>query len=306
MVLMGVSALKRWIKKSSRPTFALSVLSIVSFSFSTGCGVFRGENELVDWDGAELQTEEAWQGVMAELEREQTLTPSEPYWAFRVGELAAESGRVEEAEHAWKRALAIKADYAPALSHLTRKLYREDRHLEAIELLEDLCASSAGCREELLAALALHYEAIGEQERAESIVLPYRIHGDHWKSMGATITYLTLQGAAFAEAPRLAERALTSSPESAANCNNFGIALLQEGRPEEARNYFLKALEIEPRRPGPLYNLAIVERFYFFDDDASLSYFARYRELSDDDPDGLGELFGESPSGQSDSEGGNH
>ncbi len=267
----------------------------------SGCGAFRGDHNPADWDASELRTEAAWQEAKAELVRQQSMAPREPYWTHRIGELAFESGRGSDAETAWKDALEIQADYAPALSHLTRKLYSEDRHIEAIELLEDLCASPAGCREELLAALALHYEAIGEQERAESIVMPYRIQGEHWGTIGAAITYLTLQGDAFADAPRLAERALAASPQSAANCNNLGIGLLQEGLPEEARQHFLKALELDPERPGPLYNLAIVERFYFFDDRASALYFSRYRALSENDPDGLGEFFGDAPPDQSES-----
>ena len=104
-----------------------------------------------------------------------------------------------------------------------------------------------------------------------------------------------LHGEQYREAPRWAERALEAD-ESAQNCNNYGIALLQEGRPKEARDVLLRALELEPDLPGALYNLAIVERFYFFDDEAALGWYRRYATHSSHDPDKLAEIFGQSPS----------
>jgi hypothetical protein len=41
-----------------------------------------------------------------------------------------------------------------------------------------------------------------------------------------------------------------------------------------------------------MYNMAIVEAFYFFDKDAGREWFARYKQLASDDPDDLTSVFG--------------
>jgi Tfp pilus assembly protein PilF len=95
---------------------------------------------------------------------------------------------------------------------------------------------------------------------------------------------------AAAEAARMA---LEADPASAANHNNHGIALLYAGRPDAARQAFLDALERDAALPGALYNLAIVEAFYFFDEDAARGWFDRYVATgSRDDPDDLSAHFG--------------
>ena len=75
------------------------------------------------------------------------------------------------------------------------------------------------------------------------------------------------------------------------NHNNWGIAQLYAGEPKAARKSFLTASKMDPELPGPLYNLAIVDRFYFFDEEAARDWFRRYRKLSDEDPDGLAEIL---------------
>ena len=93
--------------------------------------------------------------------------------------------------------------------------------------------------------------------------------------------------------PETARRTLEANPRSAANHNNYGICLLYAGDPRGAREAFRKALEIDPELPGALYNMAIVEATYFFDEASGRAYFARYRQLASDDPDDLATLLGE-------------
>jgi len=105
-------------------------------------------------------------------------------------------------------------------------------------------------------------------------------------------TYLGLQGDDVAGATAAAAQALEADPASAANHNNNGIALLYAGKPAEARAAFMAALDLDEALPGALYNLAIVETFYFYDPDAGRQWFARYRELASDDPDDLATTLG--------------
>jgi lipoprotein NlpI len=90
----------------------------------------------------------------------------------------------------------------------------------------------------------------------------------------------------------VAEAALAANPDSAPNHNNFGIALLYDGEPEAAREAFLTALELDGQLAGALYNLAIVETYYFYDLDKGREWFSRYAELDTEDPDELGAVFG--------------
>src|SRR5690606_37932972 len=118
---------------------------------------------------------------------------------------------------------------------------------------------------------------------------PYRGELD-WERLGSVPTYLELRGDQIQEAGEVAERALEARPD-AVNLNNHGIALLMAGDPEAAREEFKRAHALDRELPGPLYNLAIVERFYFFDDAAAQEYFERYAALSQEDPDGLRGVF---------------
>jgi len=68
--------------------------------------------------------------------------------------------------------------------------------------------------------------------------------------------------------------------------------MLYAGRPVEARSAFLTALKLDERLPGALYNMAIVEAFYFFDEEEGRKWFARYKQYASEDPDDLEAVFG--------------
>jgi tetratricopeptide (TPR) repeat protein len=178
----------------------------------------------------------------------------------------------------------------PALAGLARILWKDGRHEEAVAAIEGARAAGADLPEEMLAALALHYDALGRMADADSLTRRLEGRLADWARGGSAVTYLKLRGGSFASTEAIARRALEASP-SAANHNNLGIALLYAGRPADARKSFLTAAELDGRLPGPLYNLAIVDRFYRFDDPSAREWFRRYRTLSSDDPDGLAEAL---------------
>jgi tetratricopeptide (TPR) repeat protein len=138
--------------------------------------------------------------------------------------------------------------------------------------------------DELLVALALHYEALAAGDRAAAILAG--LHADP-----SVEAWVRLRGDGFEAAEGAAKAALDTNPRSAVNHNNWGITRLYAGKPDEARKSFLTALELDPALPGPLYNLAIVDRFYRFDEESARGWFRRYRELSQDDPDGLAQIL---------------
>jgi tetratricopeptide (TPR) repeat protein len=106
----------------------------------------------------------------------------------------------------------------------------------------------------------------------------------------AARTLVALSGDDVGAVLAAAQQALDGD-KSAANYNNYGIALLYAGRPIEARNAFRSALELNKQLAGALYNMAIVETFYFFDEAAGREWFARYRRYASEDPDNLTARF---------------
>jgi tetratricopeptide (TPR) repeat protein len=214
--------------------------------------------------------------------------PSEPYWPYRLAELSAASDSTAAAVGHLQVALATDADYAPALSLLTRLYYEAGAHAEAIALLEAHLSRHPQACTELKVALALHLDAIGERERAASVI--GQCTGDS-RELRTARAYLSLRGDDPGRVLDLARQALDADRDSAVNHNNYGLALLCAGRPLEARDAFHEAIERDSALAGALYNMAIVETFYLFNDTAGREWFARYRRHSSDDPDGLASVL---------------
>ena len=142
-----------------------------------------------------------------------------------------------------------------------------------------------------LAGLAMHEAALGRE--SEALALVAALPGD---AAPGVVAFLAVRGADADSALTATERALRSGPESAALRNNRGIALLRAGDAEAARAEFERAIALDPARPGPYYNLAILERFYRMDTDAAKRWFQQAWSRSHADPDSLRpELGGKRP-----------
>jgi len=222
---------------------------------------------------------------------------TEPYWPYRLGEIYAEADSVALAESALRSSLRRDPSYAPALALLSKLFYDARRHQDGVELLEAARTRSGafpeGVPPALLGGLALHYEALGRHDLAAAVVAG--VQGSDPGKARSALVYVTLRGEHPAAAADPARAAVDDDSRSAANQNNFGLTRLRAGDPKAARDAFLKAIEIDPKRPGPYYNLAIVERFYFLDDAAAVRWLKAYRERSNEDPDGLFKLFEAKP-----------
>lgn len=202
------------------------------------------------------------------------------------------------------------ASSAAAVTRWSAEAWANGRHEEASDLLARWLAARGGAaaprqpdqdESAVRAALAVHLEALGRADEASATLAPCAA-GD--AAVARARTWLNLRGDGFAGALADAELAVSQAPTSAADRNNLGIALLYAGRPVEAREAFLSARDLDPRLPGALYNLAIVESVYFFDDAAAGRWLDAYRRLSDEDPDGIfGTLGGTDVATRADSAG---
>jgi Flp pilus assembly protein TadD len=265
--------------------FALPFLALGA----AGCGSVpfvggSGSADPVSSDPADRAAE------IATLQARSLEEPENPFWLYRLGQLHAADGDAVAAESSLRFALQRDPHHEPALSLLSKIWWDAGRHEEAVSLLEGARSSAGALSPELLTALALHYDALDRPDLAESIAESVESSAD-WARDGSALAYVRLRGDGFAESQGVARRALEADPKSAVNHNNYGISQLYVGNPDAARKSFLTAVELDPALPGPLYNLAIVDRFYRFDDEAARDWFRRYRELASDDPDGLAELL---------------
>jgi tetratricopeptide (TPR) repeat protein len=218
------------------------------------------------------------------------LEPGEAFWPYRLGVLLAAADSTRAAETALRSALALDPSHAPSLALLSRLMFDQGRHAEAIRELETARAQAFpnDMPAALLEGLALHYDAVDrvEDARAALAAIPAG------ERPGSARVYLQLRGDAPGKADALAAETARHAPKSAVNQNNLGIARLRAGDPDGASKAFEKAIELDAGLPGPYYNMAILERFYRLDDAAAARWFRRYRERATADPDGLAGLMG--------------
>jgi len=266
----------------------LIVLLVVTSSGCSSLGFLPGvgggsKSTHVD----QLSPQEAVDEVSA-TRAKMTLAPKEPYWPFHLGELYVAADSTALAVRSLQQSLALDASYAPAASLLSKIYYDAAMHAEGIDLLEGFLSHNPTAPDALRAALALHYEAIGEIEKANAALAGC---ANNARDAQNARVMVALRGTDAQAALANAKRALDADDKSAANHNNYGIALLYAGRPLEAREAFRAALDLNKKLPGALYNMAIVETFYFFDDAAGREWFSRYKQFASEDPDNLTARF---------------
>jgi len=249
---------------------------------------WSGGDPSVDVDGHSAGPDEVAAAKDA-VRAKTALAPQEPYWPFRMGELYAAGDSTGLAISHLQSALELDPGYAPAAALLSKLYYETANYGQAVVLLEGFLAENSESPDALRAALALHLEALGDVDRAQAVL--DKCSGDS-RAVRDTRTFVSLRGDDLDAALETATRSLEENPKSAANQNNYGIAMLYAGRPVEARSAFLAALKLDERLPGALYNMAIVEAFYFFDEEKGREWFARYKQYASDDPDGLEAVFG--------------
>jgi tetratricopeptide (TPR) repeat protein len=213
--------------------------------------------------------------------------PAERYRLARE-HVAAGSQAVAESE--LRELLASDPAYPPALALLSKLYFEDGRHREAIALLEPVRLRpetfDPAARTALLAGLSLHEDALGRTDLAREALAAAGTG-----AAGSAGVYLALRGDAPDSATALARDALRHEGKSAVNLNNFGITRLRAGDLDAARRAFTNAIERDPALPGPYYNLAIMEKFYRFDDTAATRWFGEYWNRSHADPDSLRAVF---------------
>ena len=268
----------------------LYVLSCSLLLSANGCswlGSGSSGDPTILKDGGNASAEEIAVALAATRD-EMRRAPDEPYWPFHLGQIYGAVDSTAQAVSHLQTALIVDPGYAPAAALLSKIYYEAERYDVAVVLLDDFLSQNPAAPDALRAALALHLEATDDLERAEAVL---RECSDDSDEVRAAKTFVSLRGNDLDSVLETAGRAVDANPKSAANHNNYGIALLYAGRPIEARKAFEKALDLNDKLPGALYNMAIVEAFYFFDEEKGKKWFERYRQYANDDPDDLTSVF---------------
>ena len=219
-----------------------------------------------------------------DLESQLLLSPEDPYWPWAIGVQAMDADSAEVAEIWFKSSLQVEPLYAPALSHLTALQYQQGRHEDALALLNAAEASWSGVfPRTLMAGKALHQQALGSQAEAENTAAT--------ADVDAVSSFVYLKGDRFRLAQFPAKVAHEIDSRNPTVLNNMAITLLQQGNARGARDMLREATVLAPELPGPLYNLAAVECFYFRDMEEAQVWMDRYLMLDQQDPDGIAEAI---------------
>lgn len=277
-------------RRGAAPRAAAPLALAAALAVSSGCSLSPVHGRAEVTGAPRVPRGEDVPGDAAGTRARMALEPREPFWPYRLGVLLAAADSAAAAEASLRTALALDPGHAPSLALLSRLLFEQGRHAEAIRQLEAARANAfpAGMPAPLLEGLALHYDAADRIADARAALAS--IPAD--ERPGSARVYLTLRGDAPGEADALAEDVAKHGSKSAVNQNNLGIARLRAGDPDAAAKAFEKAIDLDASLPGPYYNMAILEKFYRFDDGAAAKWFHRYRERANADPDGLAGLIG--------------
>lgn len=270
----GESAIARMAIRSASAALLLSCLLMA------GCLKFWGSGSAQN-DPKRVKGEE-----IAALRSQAALQSSEAYWPQRLAEIHFARAQRDSATHYCAEALRRSPDYPAALALRSRLHYELGEHQQAADMLRTADARQA-LSPALLAGLALHLERLEHYDAADAIYARL----EPAPETSSVLIYRRLSGEEFPQALELAEQAVARDPNDAQTLNNHAVALLYAGAPSRAKEQLLRAHALDAKLPGPLYNLAIVDRYYFFDEAASRQWLSDYLRLSSEDPDGLVESF---------------
>ncbi len=263
---------------------AATALGMIVLVLLAGCSGALRSNPSVNARGDAFDAA-AWRDAMVDARAALATAPEDPGVLHHIAQLYAAADSSDLALEFCERVLAAHPDHHIALSLWSKLQFEQGEHDEAIARIEASRDRQGALPDALRTGLALHYDAIGRWEESAR-------EFDQVHTPNSAKVYHVLRGDHFLQAGELATAALEADPHSAASHNNFGITRLYAGDPERAREAFLRALELDPTASGALYNLAIVDAFYFFDEAQGRAWFERYRATGAvDDPDGLTELL---------------
>ncbi len=160
-----------------------------------------------------------------------------------LGTLLQHDGRMEEAEHALRKAILQNPRYVEAHNNLASLYASQDKEVDALRVLGDALKFAPQHPGTLLltARIQLRRNNHSAAEQAARLSLQAE------PSSGPALTVLGQvlhETDRYEDALQVLEQAVRESPDSPEALNFYGVALKSVGRLAEAREYILKALEL--------------------------------------------------------------
>ncbi len=189
-----------------------------------------------------------------------TLAPTNPKFCRSFAESLENSGRVEQAMHAWSQYITLTPDDADATRRLGSLQLRQGELQQAAVTFRqavDLAPEDAFTRYYLGLALyrtAQYLDAAGQFQTALSCETAPNNWAECHNALSATLRECHRVGDAIAHA----RQAIAISPELASAHNNLGLALLDQNDVSDALASLQTAVRLRPDDPETLNNLGVV------------------------------------------------
>jgi len=167
---------------------------------------------------------------------------------------------IPEAEFAYRKAITLKPNYLEAHNNLAALLVQDDRSDEALRVLGDALKIDAK-HVPTLVQVARTQTAKGNYTQAEQACRLAFAEKPDSAEAHSVLGQVHLEVDRFHEAIEEFEVALKIDPNLIEAQNHYGVCLKSVGRLEEARDAFIKNLELNPRSYGVYANLADLEKF---------------------------------------------
>jgi tetratricopeptide (TPR) repeat protein len=172
------------------------------------------------------------------------------------GRAHQQSGRLEEAEAAYRQALDLSPHHAETLHLLGLVTYRQHRLPEALDYLR-----AAIERQPTLPTYWFNLGVVSQRAgRSEDAVTAYQKaialnprYSDAYGNLGNVYR----ETGHLTDAIRAYERALSLNPQQADTHNNLGVARKEQGHPLEAIPCYRKAIELKPTHAEAYNNLGL-------------------------------------------------
>lgn len=232
---------------------------------------------------AAFENEEAlWQDTLAK-------NPTSAAAHNNLGQLLAESGRVDEAIASYERSIELRPDDPAAYLNLGNAYGQLGRHDEAIASIR-VSLEKGPDRPNTWTSLANELFVTGQADEAyEACTRALELDpefGPAWYNLSAICHRMRR----FEEGVRACRRAIDVSPPSPEPWHNLGILEMSRGRPDAAITAFHRALDIAPEHVPARVELARVHQARG-ELEAAFAELDRALELPGNDVQGAGALF---------------
>jgi tetratricopeptide (TPR) repeat protein len=166
-----------------------------------------------------------------------------------LGARRLDSGDLDGAEEAFRRAIAAEPGYPGAYRNLANVLLRRGRVAQAVGVFEQAFARGIADADRAAVELALALVERGERARAVDLLAPLAAKRPQSYALHVNLGTLLADGGRFADALAAYRRACELEPGNALAWRNRGLAALQLGRRDEAAMAFSHSLAIQPDQP---------------------------------------------------------